>query len=68
MLIEQTPEGERRIALQDASSRQAQSLLATGLALLLAFAAIRWFARRIRGRKIQPPPLGTTRHQTASAS
>jgi uncharacterized spore protein YtfJ len=50
MLIEQAPEGERRIALYDATSRQVQSLLAAGLALLLAFAAVRWLACRIRGR------------------
>jgi hypothetical protein len=55
MLIEQTPEGERRIALYDATFRQALSLLATGLALLLAFAAIRWLARPIRGQQVKMP-------------
>jgi uncharacterized spore protein YtfJ len=50
MLIEQTPEGERRLPLHDATSRQVRSLLAAGAVLLLTLAAIRWLARRARGR------------------
>jgi hypothetical protein len=50
LLIEQTSEGERRIAVYDAPSREMWGLLAAGLALLLTFASIRWLARRIRGR------------------
>jgi hypothetical protein len=45
-VLEETPEGEHRIAITDGSAVAARSLLGVALGLALFFAAIRWLARQ----------------------
>jgi hypothetical protein len=47
-IVEETAEGERRIATPDTTATAVRSLLAGALAVTLVFVAIRWLARRLR--------------------
>jgi uncharacterized spore protein YtfJ len=45
-VVEETPEGERRIAIADRTSRAMGGLVLGAAAIVLFFALIRWLARR----------------------
>lgn len=44
--VEETPEGERRIAIVDRTSRAMWSLALEAVAIVLVFGLVRWLARR----------------------
>lgn len=50
-LIEETSEGERRIAITDATAATLRQMLVVAIATTWVFAAIRWLARRLRRAK-----------------
>jgi hypothetical protein len=58
-LIEDTPQGERRIAVSNPTTAALAGLLGAALAVTLFFTAIRWLARRRHGTPTPPPsPMG----------
>lgn len=50
-VLEVTPEGERRIAITDATASAVRGLLGVALAITLVSAAVRWLARRLNTNK-----------------
>jgi len=47
-VLEVTPTGERRIAIQDGTAAAVRGMLAAMISMTLLFTAIRWLARRKR--------------------
>jgi hypothetical protein len=47
-VVEETPEGERRIAVTDGTAAAVRRLLGLAVTISLAFAAVRWLVRRSR--------------------
>lgn len=45
-VVEETPDGERRIAIDDRTSRAVRDLFLRAVAVVLFFGLIRWLARR----------------------
>lgn len=53
-IVEVTDEGERRLAIRDATAAALWGLFAAATAITLLFTAIRWLARRRRGAGVNP--------------
>lgn len=50
-LIEETSEGERRVAITDATAATLRQMLVLAIAITWVFATIRWLARRLHRAK-----------------
>jgi uncharacterized spore protein YtfJ len=52
-VVEETAEGERPIAVTDATSAALRGLLGTAVAATLFFAAVRWLVRRLHRASVE---------------